>query len=276
MIASARSFARSAWAEAVKEARVHWGQRTNVVLEAVVPAIHFAFAWYMFAPFAREGRTAFLGTSEDDALLLFLLVGFLGYYAFQRLLWAAMDRTYREREGGTLEMLMMTPAHRVGLLVGGAFGGLLRAIWMYVAFLVGCAEFAEGWHVAHAGAVAVALAALLVPALAFGTLLQGFLLYTRDTSAYVTLMQPPLSFFSGVRVPVAFMPGWMQVVAAMIPLTWSLRAARALLTEAATVASVVRELIVLGAISAACFALAAVIARRAERAAKRSGSLVLY
>lgn len=275
-MSAASRFVRAVRAEAFKEMRGHWGRGTNLALEAVVPGIHFAMAWYMFAPFGGEGRDSFLPSAGDDALLLFLLVGFLGYYAFQRLMWAAMERTYREREGGTLELLMLTPAHRMGLLVGGAFGGLIRATWMYAAFLAGCVAFAGGWHVAHAGSVLVALAALLVPALAFGTLLQSFLLFTRDTSAYVTILQPPLAFFGGVRVPVAFMPGWMQAVAAVLPLTWSLRVARGLLTESASVASVSRSLGVLALMSIACFVVAALIADRAERAAKRSGSLVLY
>lgn len=269
-------FVVAARAEALKEARLHWGRRTNVVLEAVAPGLHFAMAWYMFMPFDASGRTKVAGSSDDDALLLFLLVGFLGYYVFQRLLWAAMERAYREREGGTLELLMLSPASRFGLLVGGAASGMLRATWLYAAFLLGTVVFGRGWHVAHAGAVVVAMLALLVPALAFGTLLQAFLLFAQDTSAYVSLSQPPLSYLSGVRFPVTYLPGWLQVFSALLPLTWSLRAARPLLIEAATIRSRWEELLVLAVATAACLVGATLIARRSEAIAKRDGTLMLY
>jgi len=271
-----RSFLMAARAEAVKEARLHWGRGTNVVLEAVVPILHFAIAWYMFAPFDASEHVRVTGSSREEALPLFLLVGFLGFYVFQRLLWAAMERAYRERDGGTLELLMLSPANRFGLLVGGAASGMVRATWLYLAFLVGSAALGHGWRVAHPGAVIVALLALLVPALAFGTLLQGFLMHAFDTSAYVTLSQPPLSFLSGVRFPVHYLPGWLQAIAALLPLTWSLRAARPLLVEAALLRDVGRELGVLALVSAACFVLAAVVDRRAEAMTRRDGTAMLY
>ena len=274
--AALASFLRAAGAEALKEARLHWGRRGNLALEAVVPALHFAFAFYMFAPFAPQGRERFAGGSDDDTLLLWLLVGFLGYYVFQRLLWSSMERAYRERDGSTLELLFLSPASRMGLLVGGAASGMLRAAWLYVAFFVGAALAGGGFRVAHAGSAIVALLALLLPALAFGTLLHGFLLFARDTSAYVTLSQPVFGFLSGMRFPVAHLPPVLQAVSAALPLTWALRAARPLLIEGAAVRDVAGDLALAGAFTIGCFALAAVAAHRGEAAAKRTGSLVLY
>ncbi|MFZ5822857.1 MAG: ABC transporter permease [Bacillota bacterium] len=270
-------FWRVFYAEAYKQVRVYWGSRLNLLTEAVYPALHFAAAYYMFRPFLDGGAAPpWLAGAAGDGLGLFLLTGFFGYTIFQRLLWAALGMTNLERVSGTLEIQYLTPANRFALLIGAAAGGLVRVVYIYLAFLVGAVAFVGSWQMAHPAMALVALIALVVPGLAWGALLNGYILFSRDSSAYVSVLQPPLNFFSGVRFPVALLPGWMQPIAALVPLTWSLRVVRAILLEGAGLAGVAPTLLLSLGVSAICFLLAWWNVGRCERLAKERGTLVLY
>ncbi|BAS26907.1 hypothetical protein LIP_1050 [Limnochorda pilosa] len=272
-----RHFFRVVRAEAYKQMRAYWGKPANATTEALYPALQFATAYYMFKPFLQEGiRVPWQAGNSGQSLALFLLTGFFGFTLFQRLLWAAMGMTQMERFGGTLEIQYMTPASRFALLIGAAAGGLVRTVYLYATFLLGALVWLGEWHPAHPGMILVAFAAVVVPGLAWGTLLNGQMLFARDFSAYVSILQPPLNFFGGVRFPVHLLPGWMQVVSAAIPLTWSLHVFRLVLLDGATLPQVGRELGLALLVSAACFALACLNVHRCERLARERGTMVLY
>jgi ABC-2 type transport system permease protein len=272
-----RHFWRVLVAEAYKQVQIYWGQPLNAITEALFPALHFATAYYMFRPFLESGSPPpWNPQGEANELGLFLLTGFLGFTIFQRLLWAALGITTLERYGGTLESQYLTPASRFALLVGAAAGGMIRVVYMYAAFLVGALFFIGSWKIAHPGMLIVALLALFIPGVAWGALLNATILFARDASAYVSITHPPLNFFSGVRFPVSLLPGWMQAISAVIPLTWSLDILRAVLLEGASLAAITRPLAICLGVSAICLLLAAWNVRRCERLARERGTMVLY
>jgi ABC-2 type transport system permease protein len=272
-----RHFIRVLRAEAFKQVRVYWGQRVNLMAEMVYPALHFATAYYMFRPLQDAGAPVpWLPPADAYSLAAFLLTGLLGFTIFTRLLWAAIGMTDMERMGGTLEIQYMTPASRFALLIGAAAGGMLRVVYLYLAFLAAAFVWAGEWRIAHAGMVVIALVALLVPGLAFGTLLNSRMLFTRDYTAYASILGPILSFLGGVRYPVPLLPGWMQALAAVLPLTWSLDVVRRVLLEAATLRDVAGSLSLGLAVSLACFSLGYWNLAYSERSARERGTLVLY
>lgn len=272
-----RFFWRVLSAEAFKQLRTYWGQHINVVSEVVYPALYFAVAYYMFRPF-YSARTVpgWLPGGRQDALALFLLTGYLGYTIFQRLLWSALNMVWLERESGTLESLYLTPANRFGLLLGAAAGGMLRVVYLYAAFLATAAFLLGSWNISSPWMVLVAFIAVFVPGVAWGALADSFLLFARDSSAFVSVIQAPLNFFGGVRFPVQLLPGWMQVISAVLPLSWSLGVVRAVLLEGRTMAEVLPQFLLTLGVSAVCLVLAHWNMQRAERRAKQTGSLVLY
>lgn len=273
-----RAFLRVLFAEAYKQYKVYWTRPVNVFTEALYPALHFAAAYYMFRPFTEQGQTVpwAEAAAGGQSLALFLLTGFLGFTIFQRLLWSAMDLTSMERFGGTLEIRYMTSANRFALLLGAAVGGLVRTVYLYVAFVAGALLWIGQWRIAHPVMLLVVFAAVIIPALGWGTLFNARLLFARDHSAYVSILQPPLNFFGGVRFPVSLLPGWMQTISAVLPLTWSLSVMRKALLEAATMSDIGRELTLALLVAAVCFVIAYFEVHRCERLARERGTLVLY
>jgi lipooligosaccharide transport system permease protein len=80
-------------------------------------------------------------------------------------------------------------------------------------------------------------------------------------SYYFTLVLTPMTFLSGVFFPVAQLPGWLQSVSAVLPLTAAIALARPLVLGQWP-AEVMQPLAVLVAYSAGGFWLAAVLTRR--------------
>lgn len=276
-MSGARHFVRVLRAEAYKQVRVYWGQRVNLTAEVVYPALHFATAYYMFRPFQEAGAPVpWLPQADAYSLAAFLLTGLLGFTIFTRLLWAAIGMTDMERMGGTLEIQYLTPASRFALLIGAAAGGMLRVVYLYLAFLAAAVVWIGEWRIAHLGMVAIAFVALIVPGLAFGTLINSRMLFTRDYTAYASILAPVLGFLGGVRYPVPLLPGWMQALAAVLPLTWSLDVLRSVLLEAATMSDIAGSLTFGLGVSSACFALGYWNLSYSERSARERGTLVLY
>ena len=68
-------------------------------------------------------------------------------------------------------------------------------------------------HVAHAGMYAVAVLALLLPAVAWGAFLNSLLMFSRDSAFLYTLLDDPLWFVAGVRLPLFALPAWVKASA---------------------------------------------------------------
>lgn len=272
-----RNFWRVTAAETYKQVRLYWGQPINVISEVVYPGLYFAVAYYMYRSFYSANTVpAWVPGGHGDALALFLLTGYLGYTIFQRLLWSALTLVWVERTNGSLEALYLTPASRFGLLIGASAGGMVRVVYLYAAFLITSTFFLSSWHIASGWMVLVAFVAVFVPGVAFGALADSFLLFARDSTAFVNVIAAPLNFFGGVRFPIQLLPGWMQVISAVLPLTWSLDVVRGALLEGQTLADVLPQFLLSMTVSAVCIVLAHWNMQRSERRAKERGTLVLY
>ena len=94
-------------------------------------------------------------------------------------------------------------------------------------------------------------------ALVFNALAKGYDFFTY----YFTLVITPMTFLSGVYFPVAQMPGWLQSVAQILPMTAAVDLVRPLVLGE-TPAEVVRPLLVLVAYAAGGYYLALVLTRR--------------
>ena len=94
-------------------------------------------------------------------------------------------------------------------------------------------------------------------ALVFNALAQGYDFFTY----YFTLVITPMTFLSGVYFPVEQMPGWLQGVAAVLPLTAAVELARPLVLGTMPL-EVGRPLAILAAYAGAGYYAALVLTRR--------------
>src|SRR5207244_4616470 len=99
------------------------------------------------------------------------------------------------------------------------------------------------------------------------------LLFTERGAQMTFVIHSSLLLISGVYAPIEVLPGWLQVLSPLSPLTYTLRAVRAGLLEGAPPSAVVGDLVILALMGVALVPAGLLIFRAAERFARRTGRL---
>ncbi len=168
----------------------------------------------------------------------------------------------RERERGTMENLLATPARPIEVMIGKIVPYILIGYGQVAVILVAARLLFE---VPMRGSFALLSAALVVFIAA--NLAVGF---TFSTIARNQLQAMQLTFFfflpsmllTGFMFPFRGMPGWAQAIGEALPLTHFLRIVRGILLKGNGVAEVGAELVPIGLFLAAATAVALLRYRR--------------
>jgi ABC-2 type transport system permease protein len=180
-----------------------------------------------------------------------------------------------ERWEGTIEYTLMAPVrrslHLIGTCLYAVTYSVIRSVLMFgvVALLFNVslsnANVATAFVVIVVGSVSViglAIVAAILP-----------LLFTERGAQMTFVIHSSLLLISGVYAPVDVLPGWLQILAPLSPMTYVLRAVRAGLLDGAPVSAVVPDLIVLAIMGALLVPGGLYVFRTAERYARRTGRL---
>ena len=168
-----------------------------------------------------------------------------------------------ERRIGSLERLLLAPLRLPALLAGKLLGGMTFGLTVtLVVLVVSLAIFGT------AGTNWLMLfLALLLSATAFSGLGAFVSVAVREVFEAQTLanfIRFPMMFLGGVFVPLASMPAWLQVIARLLPLTYSVEALRVALSGGSWAIAAI-DLGALAAFSLIFFILAVTtLARRIE------------
>jgi ABC-2 type transport system permease protein len=136
-----------------------------------------------------------------------------------------------ERDAGILAKLLVTPTPRTALISGKAFAAGVRAfsqvvIVLVVSALLGVALTTNPLKLA-AAALAVWLATAFFSCLSMS--IAGIVLKRERLMGIGQAIMMPLFFASNALYPIALMPGWLQAVAKVNPLSYEVDALRGLL-----------------------------------------------
>ena len=245
--------------------------------------------WPALFPLGYIFSAKALGGPDGASLAIFeRLTGTADYVAFIVLgtvLWMWLNMTLwdvgmylrGEQMRGTLESNWLCPTWRVSLMLGGALTKLATSLVFMAISLV---QFRLIFGVRLlSGNVGLALLVLLLTipivhgvGIAFASLVLRF----KEANAMVFLVRGVFMIFCGITFPVAVLPGWMQSIAAMLPLTYAIRGIRAALLANATLADLLPDLQVLAAFAVALPILGYTIFALTERRARRTGDLGQY
>jgi ABC-2 type transport system permease protein len=134
-----------------------------------------------------------------------------------------------ERRIGSLERLLLAPLRLPALLAGKLLGGMTFGLTVtLVVLVISLAIFGA------AGTNWLMLfLALLLSATAFsglGALVSVAVKEIFEAQTLANFIRFPMMFLGGVFVPLASMPAWLQVIARLLPLTYSVEALRVALS----------------------------------------------
>jgi ABC-2 type transport system permease protein len=206
----------------------------------------------------------------------FLLVGMLGLEAASAAVWASGYAIEAERAEGTIAALFLAPVSRWAIIVGQGLAGFVCALpSVAVLVLVGVVMRADV-HVAAPAALALSVVALLSASLSIGFALASLFVLTRHGNLVANVIQHPLYLLGGFIVPRSSLPSWLAPLSDALPIGHATDAFRDAALANATLGDVLPSLAAAFGLSALFAALGALLLRRVEYAAKRSGQLDFY
>jgi ABC-2 type transport system permease protein len=210
---------RGMWAITLKDVRAYYFKPPNISWGILFP---FAF---VLAFVTREGLGNDPGALEGLVPGLLALTLLFGTTSME-----AIVITF-ERRVGALERLLLAPLRLPALLAGKVVGGMLfglattAAVGLLALLLFGAA----GVH------WALLIASLLLSAAAFcalGALISASVNEVFEAQTLSNAFRFPMLFLGGVLAPLETLPGWLQVIARGLPLTYAVEALRAALGQA--------------------------------------------
>ena len=231
----------------------------------------------MSITFIGAGAAELKGGQNIDmqGYMTFLLIGAL-IWSYLSMIFDILSETVQwERWEGTIEYTFMSPTSRVTHLLGMGVYAIVYGI-IRTALVLGVAMLAFDLDLSNANYLAalVVLAVCSISLVGFGVVAAVMPLLSPEKGQQVTyIVSALLLLVSGVYYPVNVLPGWMQSIATVSPVTYGLRGSRAALQDGAGIAQLwdtIWPLLIMGVVFVP---LGLWIFHVGESYAKRSGKL---
>ena len=126
------------------------------------------------------------------------------------------------------------------------------------------------------GAVVPILLLVVLAHIPIGIMSAAMVLAFRTQGPLPQLVFMLSTFLGGVYYPTHVIPGAIQMISAIVPLTYGLRAIRVVLLEGKPLTAVAGDLLTLVAFAVGLFVVSAITFQAALRYARRAGTLAQY
>jgi ABC-2 type transport system permease protein len=264
-------------AEMLKQHRILFGSKMMYFSMLIWPALELASAYFTFRPFLNAPNLAknWSVAADPSSVTLFFITGLLGYTFFRSIVQSSWQFSF-ERFHGTLEILFLSPANRLVLILTNGAGALLQSVWLFLTFSLGLIMLVGGLHMSSPAMFGVAFLGLLLPSLGWAAFLNSICIFARDSSFVFTVIESTMSFFSGVRIPLPAFPLWVRAAGLLFPLTTSLFILRGALINNDTLLTLWPQLLFLAGFSLGLLGTAAIILKKGEKHAREHGTLTLF
>ncbi|HEX6140135.1 MAG TPA: ABC transporter permease [Candidatus Limnocylindria bacterium] len=181
-------------------------------------------------PMLRLETSYLFGGPELDTLDL-LGGPFIGLVVFFLVYVVTSVSFLRERTLGTLERLMASPLRRSEIVVGYMAGFTLIALVQAVEVLVFSIWLLGLYNAGNLSLIFLIEVLLGLGAINLGIFLSTFARSEFQAVQFIPLVIVPQILLSGVLVPVANEPDWLQVISNLMPLTYAVEGLRAVMLE---------------------------------------------
>jgi ABC-2 type transport system permease protein len=197
--------------------------RTELVTRAIQPALWLIIFGETFTriraiPTGNVPYLDFLAPGIIAQSALFIAI----FYGIQ-IIW--------DRDAGVLAKLMVTPTPRAALVTGKAFAAGLRALVQAIAVLILAAILGVGLTSNPLKLLGVAVILMLGAGFfcCLSITIAGLVLRRDRMMGIGQAIMMPLFFASNALYPVSVMPGWLQAINKVNPLSYEVEALRGLL-----------------------------------------------
>lgn len=270
-------FTRVVLAEAVKSLKVYFFSSRTLFWTLALPLGNGLYLYFLYLPFAAKTVDLYFNAGNYKIDLVgFTIVGQLLYSFFTMMLLAGASFD-QERWQGTLESVLLSPANRVAILLGGALANAVNYLWMLIALVLSWIAFIHvNVMVTDFFALFMSLVLSYLAMVALGMCLETAEIYSRRGGILTGWLQEPVMFLSGQVFPLQSMPAFLLPLSYLLPLTFGLMAVRLTLFGGASMYDVAIPLAVLASMAVIFFLLSRLLVSYAERRAKVKATLTQF
>lgn len=265
--ATRTSFLRTFWSNAIFAPRTSLGfMRIDFVLGTVfvVPLTQMAFFALVDQLGNMTNQIAYTAIGNAVATVTYSSV------------FSVCQTTDSEKQQGTMEHLLVSPASRPALYFGrGLIPILISLATVCVGLTYAAVFFGVSIPASHLPALALSVVLTAFAMVGFGLMLGGVALYLRTSIILGNIFLFVGLLLSGVNFPVSTLPVPLQLVGQALPLTWGIAAIRSAIADGPT-AHLLFLWGVVALAAAASFAVAIVLWRVFERRALATGSIARF
>lgn len=181
-----------------------------------------------------------------------------------------------EQMMGTLESVLMTPVRLALVMIGSS---LWSFVWTMINSTVTIAAATLLFGIELKGNILVAMLLLLLTTATFsclGIVSAGFTMVFKRGDPLRFLVGTLTYLVGGVLFPIEILPGWLQRVSALMPITYGLRGVRQILLTGGEFTDVIPAVLFLLAFIAMALPISLLLFAKAVNVARREGSLLHY
>lgn len=196
-------------------------QSAPIVLKELVPP---ALASTFPQTLPIEIKATRLFGRDDLKMLDFFAPMFIAYIGFFLIFLLTSVSFLRERTQGTMERLAASPVTRLELVLGYMLGFGFFALLQAMVMLLFTIYVLQVKYTGSLAAIFVVTLALVLGAVNLGIFLSTFARNELQAIQFIPIVILPQVLLSGLLWPVQDMPGWLQAIARIMPLTYAIEA----------------------------------------------------
>jgi ABC-2 type transport system permease protein len=226
----------------------------TVGMIVAVPALLMTLLYFIYQNYP--------GAPNQPKLFDHVAISMLGILPFVLMFLITAIAMQRERASGTLERLMTTPLAKLDLLAGyGSAFSIAAAVQAAVA----CAVTFGFLGLTSQGSIALVILVAMVDAalgVALGLLASAFARTEFQAVQFMPIIVLPQFFLCGLLVPRNLLPGWLEAISNVLPLSYAVDALNQVSSQTGATGQMWRDLAVVAGFAIVALCLAAATLRR--------------
>ncbi len=225
---------------------------------------------------ASSGINTFSALTGTTDYVSYMIIGTTMWMWVNWMLWGFGSSLRREQVLGTLESNWLCPIPKTTLLFGYSFFQLL---YSFVFMGISLIEFMLFYNFRFTGNPLLALLIIVasIPSIyGIGFIFASIIMWVKEANSMVFLVRGVITVFCGITYPLAILPNWMKGVSSFIPVTYSIRSLRAVISAGARIGDVRTDIMILLLFGVILMTLGILAFNYTQKKVKETGSLGHY
>lgn len=247
-----------------------------IIVWPILMPLQYIFGGRALAGPDQSGLKVFAQYTGTTDYIGFIALGAMLWMWMNVVLWDFGSQLRNEQIRGTLESNWLSPMPRILMLLGAGISSCMQHTFV---ILLSLFEFYLLLGVGLHGSflLVVLILILTTPTIyGLGLIFASLVVWAKEVNNMVFLVRGIMMIFCGVTFPLAIAPAWMLAVAKWIPMTYAIRAFRAVYLAGAGFAEVRGDLGVLLISSVILIILGIVAFNYTLNLVKRKGNIGVY